>query len=103
MRKARLKRIGVYAGSFDPITNGHLWMVEQGAGLFDELIVAIGANPEKTSTFSLEERLQMVMEVTRQLPQVHVRSFENQFLVHYAHSIGAQYILRGIRNEGDYE
>lgn len=93
----------VYAGSFDPITNGHLWMVEQGARLFDELIVAIGVNPEKTSTFSLEERLQMVIEVTQQLPQVHVRGFKNQFLVHYAHSIGARYILRGIRNEGDYE
>ena len=83
----------VYAGSFDPITNGHVWMIEQGAELFDELVVAVGVNPDKKGTFSLDERLQMVR----------VDSFENKFLVHYATSVGAQYILRGIRDAGDYE
>lgn len=93
----------VYAGSFDPITNGHLWMIEQGARLFDELVVAIGINPDKKYTFSLAERVEMLKSSTSHLPQVHIDSFVGQFLVHYAHSIGAQYILRGIRNQGDYE
>ena len=93
----------VYAGSFDPITNGHVWMIEQGAKLFDELIVAVGINPDKRSAFSLEERLQLLRESIGHLPHVSVTSFENKFLVHYATSIGAHYILRGIRDAGDYE
>ena len=56
---------GVYAGSFDPPTNGHLWMIEQGARLFDELNVAIGINPDKKYTFSLHERLQMLRDITK--------------------------------------
>jgi pantetheine-phosphate adenylyltransferase len=93
----------VYAGSFDPITNGHLWMIEQGVKLFDELVVAIGINPDKMYTFSLEERTEMLRSSMTDHSQVRIGSFVNQFLVHYAHSIGAQYILRGIRNERDYE
>ena len=93
----------VYAGSFDPITNGHLWMIEQGARLFDELVVAVGANPDKKCTFTLEERMTMLKDSIGALAHVCLDSFDRQFLVHYAHSIGAQYILRGIRNEGDYE
>ncbi|MBA4389099.1 MAG: pantetheine-phosphate adenylyltransferase [Verrucomicrobia bacterium] len=93
----------VYAGSFDPITNGHVWMIEQGAKLFDELVVAVGVNPDKRSTFSLDERLQMLRDSIGTLPHVRVDSFENKFLVHYAASVGAQYILRGIRDTGDYE
>lgn len=93
----------VYAGSFDPITNGHLWMIEQGSKLFDNLIVAVGTNPGKKPTFSLQERVGMLEEATKRFPNIAVRSFENQFLVKYAKSVGAQYILRGIRTEGDYE
>ncbi|HDD72731.1 MAG TPA: pantetheine-phosphate adenylyltransferase [Candidatus Aenigmarchaeota archaeon] len=94
---------GVYAGSFDPITKGHLWMIEQGARLFDELVVAVGINPDKKYTFSLKERLDMLKEVARDFPNVTTDSFENQFLVNYAESIDAEFILRGIRTEGDYE
>jgi pantetheine-phosphate adenylyltransferase len=93
----------VYAGSFDPITNGHLWMIEQGANLFDELVVAVGINPDKQYTFSLEERVRMVRQSTETIAKIVVDSFEARFLVHYATSIGAHYILRGIRNEEDYE
>jgi len=96
-------RKGVYAGSFDPITRGHIWMIEQGAALFDELVVAIGTNPEKKHTFSLEERLDMVRDAVGDLPRVKVDTFEGKFLVRYASGIGAQYILRGIRSQGDYE
>ena len=92
----------VYAGSFDPITNGHLWMVEEGAQLFEELVVAIGTNPAKKYTFSLEERLAMLKETLGHIPNVKVDEFENQYLVTYAKSISAAYVLRGIRTEADY-
>ncbi|WP_269533551.1 pantetheine-phosphate adenylyltransferase [Chitinimonas sp. BJYL2] len=93
----------VYAGSFDPVTNGHLWMIERGYELFDEMIVAIGINPDKRATFNVEERVEMLREVTQHLPDLKVTSFENQFLVNYARSVDAHYILRGIRNPSDYE
>ena len=95
------KRRAVYAGSFDPITNGHLWMVQAGAELFDELVVAIGVNPDKQYTFSLEQRLEMLRASIAD-EHVGVDSFENQYLVNYASSVGARYILRGIRSEADY-
>ena len=93
----------VYAGSFDPITNGHLSIVEMGAELFDELTVAIGTNPDKKSYFPLEERLEMLKMSLRLFQNVRIDSFQNQYLVNYASSIGAKYILRGIRSGADYE
>jgi len=95
-------RHAVYAGSFDPITNGHLWMIEHGSRLFDRLTVAIGVNPDKRYLFPLDERLHMLREATSPLSNVTVASFENLFLVNYAKEIGATFILRGIRNEQDY-
>lgn len=95
-------RRAVYAGSFDPITLGHLWMIEQGCALFDELIVAIGVNADKRYLFSLEDRMDMLRECTAQFPNVKIASFENLFLVRYAEQAGASFILRGIRNEQDY-
>lgn len=96
-------KIAVYAGSFDPVTKGHLWMIEHGIGLFDEMVVAIGENPDKTYTFSLSEREEMLRESLAHTPRVRITTFENKFLVDYAQSIGAQYILRGIRESSDYE
>jgi len=95
-------RTAVYAGSFDPITLGHLWMVESACALFDELIVAVGVNPEKKYLFSLEDRLAMLRESTAHCRNVRIASYENMFLVHYARQVGASFILRGIRNEQDY-
>ena len=95
-------RRAVYAGSFDPITLGHLWMVERGGELFDELVVAIGVNPDKKYLFSLEDRLAMLRESTSHCANVTIASYENLFLVHYAKQIGATFILRGVRNEQDY-
>lgn len=92
----------VYAGSFDPITNGHLWMIEQGSKIFDHLTVAIGINPGKKYYFSLEDRLAMLRETTSHFPNVTVASYENLFLIDYAHLIEATFILRGVRNEQDY-
>ena len=97
------KRLGVYAGSFDPLTNGHVWMVEQGANLFDRLVVAVGINPDKKYEFSLSDRLSMLRESLKRFNNVSVTSFSNQYLINYAQSIGATHILRGIRSESDYE
>ncbi|HJZ98415.1 MAG TPA: pantetheine-phosphate adenylyltransferase [Candidatus Solibacter sp.] len=97
------RQLAVYAGSFDPPTAGHVWMIEQGAALFGELIVALGVNPEKQYLFSVEERLQMLRDCSAHLPNVRVHCFSNQFLIHFAESVGARFVLRGIRSESDYE
>jgi pantetheine-phosphate adenylyltransferase len=93
----------IYAGSFDPLTNGHLWMIEEGARLFDELVVAIGINPDKKCTFSLEDRLDMLRKSTKTFPNIKIDFFKNKFLVNFAGSSNAQYVLRGIRTQADYE
>ena len=93
----------VYAGSFDPITNGHLWIIEQACGLFDKLTVAIGDNPDKSYTFSHENRLRLIQESIPNASAVEVSYFDNRYLVDYASEIGAQYVVRGIRSPGDYE
>jgi pantetheine-phosphate adenylyltransferase len=97
------KRLGVYAGSFDPLTVGHLWMIEQGVALFDRLIVAVGINPDKRYTFLLEDRLAMLRESLKRFRNLSVTSFANLYLIDYAHAMGATHILRGIRSESDYE
>jgi len=97
------KRVGVYAGSFDPLTVGHLWMIEQGVSLFDRLIVSVGINPEKRYTFSLEDRLDMLRDSLKQFRNLAVTSFSNRYLIDYAQTVGATHILRGIRSESDYE
>ena len=96
-------RRAVYAGSFDPPTNGHLWRITEAAQLFDELIVAIGVNPDKKSSYTVAERQAMLQAMTQSLPNVRVDAFENQFLVNYAHDVGAAFIVRGIRSGSDYE
>lgn len=93
----------VYAGSFDPVTNGHLWMIREAVELFDELVVAVGVNPDKRCTFTVEERVELLRAVTRGFDKLRVDVFENQFLVNYAQSVGANYIVRGIRTASDYE
>ncbi|HHY86146.1 MAG TPA: pantetheine-phosphate adenylyltransferase [Verrucomicrobia bacterium] len=103
MRPRKQQRLGVYAGSFDPPTIGHLWMIEQGVRLFDRLIVAVGVNPDKKYTFPLETRLEMLRASTNKFRSVTVASFSNLYLIHYAQSVGATHILRGIRSESDYE
>jgi len=96
-------RAAVYAGSFDPPTLGHLYLIEEGARLFDRLVVAVGANPDKTYTFSLQERLGMLRACARGRPGVEVAEFEGRFLMHFARSLGARYVLRGIRNAQDLD
>ena len=96
-------RTAVYAGSFDPLTNGHLWMIEQGLELFDRLIVAIGSNPHKSYTFSVASRLELLKASLPPSDRMEIEHFDNRYLVDYAKEKDAQYILRGIRTADDYE
>ncbi|MDK4679765.1 pantetheine-phosphate adenylyltransferase [Kingella negevensis] len=99
----RTFRRAVYAGSFDPPTNGHLWMITEAQQLFDELIVAIGVNPDKKSSYTVAERMAFLQDMVAPFDNVRVASFEYEFLVNYAHDVGATFIVRGIRSATDYE
>jgi pantetheine-phosphate adenylyltransferase len=94
--------VAIYPGSFDPVTNGHLDLIERGEKMFDLVIVAVLKNTEKQPLFSVDERVEMLREVTKQWPGVEVDVFEG-LLVDYARSRGAGVILRGIRAVSDYE
>jgi pantetheine-phosphate adenylyltransferase len=98
-----LKRvIALYPGSFDPLTNGHLDLIERGSKIFDELIVAILRNPEKSPLFSLSERREMMVAMTEPWNNVRVETFEG-LMVDYAVKAKASVVLRGIRAISDYE
>lgn len=103
MKTSANKPNAVYAGSFDPLTVGHLWMIEEGVRLFRHLTVAIGVNPAKHPTFTLEQRLEMLRASTKHLRGIQIASFGNQYLIDYAKEIGATHILRGVRSPGDYD
>jgi pantetheine-phosphate adenylyltransferase len=95
-------RTAVFAGTFDPITLGHLDVIRRGRLLFGHLVVGIGVNPNKLSLFSVEERMEMARIVTRPFPNVSVDAFEG-LTVHYVRRIGARVILRGLRTLSDME
>ncbi|MEZ5426018.1 MAG: pantetheine-phosphate adenylyltransferase [Pyrinomonadaceae bacterium] len=97
-------RRAIYPGSFDPITNGHLDIIERGCKLFDEVVVAVLNNPDKNSLFSVDERLQMLREVLPKAEgcRIRVDSFQG-LLVEYAAAQNARAIVRGIRAISDYE
>jgi pantetheine-phosphate adenylyltransferase len=94
--------IAIYPGSFDPVTNGHLDLIERGEKMFDLLIVAVLRNAEKEPLFSVTERIEMLREVTKQWTSVEIDVFDG-LLVEYARKRGAGVILRGIRAVSDYE
>ena len=95
-------RRAVYPGSFDPVTNGHLDVIERAARLFDEVLVAIAHNESKTGLFSFEERVALLKQTVQRHPNVHVTQFDG-LLVDYARSIDAQVIIRGLRAVSDFE
>ena len=92
----------IYPGSFDPPTNGHLDLIQRGSKLFEELVVAILRNSEKVPMFSVSERLGMLKELTADLSNVRIDTFDG-LMVEYAKSIEATCVLRGIRALSDYE
>ena len=95
-------RIAVFPGTFDPVTNGHLDVIQRGRGLFDRLVIAVGQNPEKTSLFTQAERAELIRELVADMPNVQVAMFQG-LTVDYARQIGAAAILRGIRNSSDLQ
>jgi pantetheine-phosphate adenylyltransferase len=94
--------IGLYPGSFDPVTNGHLDIAERAFKICDELHVAVVANPSKNPLFSVEERVELLKKTTQHLPKVVISSF-NGLLVDYAKEINAGIIFRGLRAVSDFE
>jgi len=93
-------RLAVFPGQFDPITRGHLDIIRRGAKLFDELIVAVGANPDKRELFTIDERVQMISELLIDLPNVSCQKFSG-LTANFVKSTGATAILRGIRDVSD--
>jgi len=96
------KGTAIYPGSFDPPTNGHLDLIERGSKIFEELVVAILRNSEKVPMFSVSERLDMLRELTADLGNIRIDTFDG-LMVEYAKSIDAMCVLRGIRAISDYE
>ena len=104
-----MSRIAIYPGSFDPVTNGHLDIIERGAGLTDHLIVAVAQNSGKSPMFSIDERIGLLKDEIKDMYQqgridgtVEVRSFDG-LLVGYAAEVGAKMILRGLRAVTDFD
>ena len=96
------ERVAIYPGSFDPITLGHLNLVERGLTVFDRLIVAVVKNPNKQALFSPEERVEIIQEAINNDPRVTVESFEG-LLVDYCQHHGTNVVLRGLRAVSDFE
>jgi len=97
------KRVAVYAASFDPITNGHLDLIERASKLFDEVVVAVATNVEKSGgTFAVEERLTMMREATAGMKNVRIDTIEG-LLVDYLRRTGARIVIRGLRALADFE
>jgi len=100
MTSGKTRKRAVFPGQFDPITNGHLDVIRRGVNLFDELIVAVGINPEKREMFPLDDRIQMIRELLKDTPGVKVQKYTG-LTVDFVRSVQATTILRGIRDVSD--
>jgi pantetheine-phosphate adenylyltransferase len=100
MTAARPKKRAVFPGQFDPITNGHLDVIRRGVHLFDELIVAVGINPEKREMFTLDDRIEIIRDLLHDLPAVKVQKYVG-LTVDFVRDVQATAILRGIRDVSD--
>lgn len=97
-----MQKIAIYPGSFDPVTNGHLEIIERSSNIFDKVIVAILDNPQKKSLFTKDERILMLEEVTSSFENVDVDSFSG-LLTHYMSTKNAKVIIKGLRATSDFE
>jgi pantetheine-phosphate adenylyltransferase len=96
------EKVAVYPGSFDPITNGHVNIIERALEFFDKLVVAVAHNPNKTALFSVEERMEMIQTALKNDPRITTVSFAG-LLVDFAERQGANVIIRGLRAVSDFE
>jgi pantetheine-phosphate adenylyltransferase len=101
-RNENMERVAIYPGSFDPVTNGHLDILERGLKLFDKIILAILTNPKKNFLFTLEERIEMLADSLKEFSNVEIDTFEG-LTVDFAAQRKAQGILRGLRAMSDFE
>lgn len=92
----------IFPGSFDPITLGHVDIINRAIDLFDEIVIAIGINDEKKYLFSLAQREQFIIETFKGSPKIKIQTYEG-LTINYCKEIGANYILRGLRNPADFE
>ena len=99
---ASMARAAIYPGSFDPLTNGHVAIIQRGLKLFDRLVVAVANNPQKTPLFTVSERKEFILEAVGHDPRVEVDSFDG-LLVDYVNSSGIHTVLRGLRAVSDFE
>lgn len=104
------RTIGIYAGSFDPITYGHMSVIDKAVTLFDKLYIAVGVNPAKKPMFSALDRVHLIRESVEEASafntrhaDINVISFDNRYLVHVAMDLGCTHIVRGIRNAVDFD
>ena len=95
-------KIAIYPGSFDPITNGHLDVLNRATNIFDKVIILVAINPKKQSRFSVEERIEMIKEATQGNPQVEVDAYDG-LTVEYAKKHNAKHLIRGLRAVTDFE
>lgn len=97
-----MKKIAIYPGSFDPMTIGHLDILKRSLSLFNEVIVLIAVNNRKKSRFSVEKRLEMIKEITKNMPNVKV-DFTDGLTIDYARKVNAKHLIRGLRAVTDFE
>ncbi len=97
-----MTKLTLYPGTFDPITNGHLDLIKRSAAMFEHVIVAVAASPSKKTLFTLDERVQLVQEVTQDLPNVSVEGFSG-LMVDFARQKQANLLVRGLRTTMDFE
>jgi len=93
----------IYAGTFDPITNGHVSVIRSGLVAFDQVIVAVLTNAKKTPLFTVEERIEMIKDAVKGDPRVEIDRFDEGLLVEYARAKNVRVVLRGLRAVGDFE
>lgn len=96
------KKIALYPGSFDPITNGHLDVLERASKMFDEVVIAVLRHPEKKSFLTVEKRVELIEEAIKDMKNVSVASFDG-LTVEFARNIGAKFLIRGLRTITDFE